>query len=163
MKPFDTWDFKEWVITALESGQKDILCNLEDADLWHANLQGADLRHADLWDANLWHADLQGADLRGTILDPGNTPNADTEAFARVDEWVLGWRTPNSPIIGGPGYAPGGIKYTAPVFSTCPETECHPGLYLRPIKEQGDIMVLARAEDIHRVGGKWRCRKFVTA
>jgi uncharacterized protein YjbI with pentapeptide repeats len=43
------------------------------ADLWGANLRGANLREANLWGANLrganlWGADLRGADLRGANL-----------------------------------------------------------------------------------------------
>ena len=183
MNAFRNWNFKEWVIDAIRAGKKGVLADLQDANLRSANLrcadlQAADLRSADLRGAklrsanlqdanlrsvNLWDANLRSADLGRTILDPSNKPNADAEAFARIDGWVIGWRTGDSPIIGGPGYQPGGIKYTTPVFSTCPVTVCHPGLYLRPEREECDIMVLARAEDVHRVGNKWRCREFVTA
>jgi len=42
--------------------------NLQGADLWNANLQDADLQGADLWNANLQDADLRGANLRGAYL-----------------------------------------------------------------------------------------------
>src|SRR3990167_10775436 len=38
--------------------------NLRNADLWDADLRGADLRNADLWDADLRGANLGGANLR---------------------------------------------------------------------------------------------------
>ncbi len=42
--------------------------DLRFADLWDADLQGADLRFADLWDADLQGADLRFADLQGADL-----------------------------------------------------------------------------------------------
>ena len=52
------------------------------ADLWNANLSGADLRSANLRSANLWDADLSGADLRDAnlkyaILEGANLSGAD--------------------------------------------------------------------------------------
>src|SRR3990167_9470965 len=61
--------------------------NLRNADLWDADLRGADLRNADLWNAdlrganlggaNLRNADLWDADLRGANLGGANLRNAD--------------------------------------------------------------------------------------
>ena len=48
-----------------EGGEK---ANLWDADLRGANLRDADLRDADLRGANLWDADLRGANLRDANL-----------------------------------------------------------------------------------------------
>ena len=42
--------------------------NLWGADLQDANLRGADMRYANLWGANLRGANLRGADLRGADL-----------------------------------------------------------------------------------------------
>jgi uncharacterized protein YjbI with pentapeptide repeats len=38
--------------------------DLQNADLWGANLQHANLRGADLQNADLWGANLLGADLQ---------------------------------------------------------------------------------------------------
>ena len=43
--------------------------NLRGANLWGANLRGADLREANLWGADLREADLRGADLWGADLN----------------------------------------------------------------------------------------------
>ena len=47
------------------------------ANLWNADLSGADLRGACLWNANLWGADLGGANLGGADLRDANLWNAD--------------------------------------------------------------------------------------
>lgn len=57
-------------------------CQLQDADLVHAELrgvtlQGADLRRANLSGAVLTGANLQGADLRGASLQGARLENAD--------------------------------------------------------------------------------------
>ena len=57
-----------------EGGEK---ANLRGAELWDANLRGADLRDADLWDANLRGANLRDADLRGADLRDANLWDAD--------------------------------------------------------------------------------------
>ncbi|EOU3548672.1 pentapeptide repeat-containing protein [Listeria monocytogenes] len=49
----------------------------ERANLRHANLTNADLRHADLRVADLSNADLRGADLRVADLSDANLSNAD--------------------------------------------------------------------------------------
>ena len=49
----------KWLDDA-EGGER---ANLSRADLWRANLSGADLSRANLSGANLWGADLSGADL----------------------------------------------------------------------------------------------------
>ena len=53
-----------------EGGEKANLrgANLRDADLWDADLRGANLRDADLWGANLRDANLRGANLWGANL-----------------------------------------------------------------------------------------------
>ena len=56
--------------------------NLYEADLYGANLRGADLYEADLYganlrEANLYEADLRGADLRGADLYGANLRGAD--------------------------------------------------------------------------------------
>ena len=67
-----------------EGGEKANLrgADLRDADLWDADLRGADLWDADLWGANLrganlWDADLRGANLRGANLRDADLWDAD--------------------------------------------------------------------------------------
>lgn len=45
--------------------------DLRYADLWGANLRDADLQGADLWGADLRYANLWGADLQGATLTLG--------------------------------------------------------------------------------------------
>ena len=52
---------------------------LRGADLWGANLRGANLRGADLQEANLRGVDLQGADLREANLWGANFWGADLQ------------------------------------------------------------------------------------
>ena len=136
--------------------------NLSNADLCWADLSGAKLSGANLDGADLGGADLSGADLSGTCLDPGNAPNADVSGFEVHNGFVVGYRTPHSPCMGGPGYSRGGW-YEAPWFSTS-DTDCHPGLYLHPERWwEDDIAVRTLPELVHRAGDKWRCRRFVVA
>ena len=53
--------FTEGIIAKGENLKKCVIDN--KADLWEADLRGADLRGADLWEANLREANLRGADL----------------------------------------------------------------------------------------------------
>ena len=62
----------------------------ERANLWGANLEGADLRGADLWranlrGANLWGANLEGANLRGANLWGANLRGADLRGAKNVN------------------------------------------------------------------------------
>ena len=136
--------------------------NLTDANLRYANLMGANLTGANLTDAN-----LMGANLTRTCLDPENVPNAKADEFtATRNGRVLGYRTQHSTHVGNNHYEPG-RTHKAPWFSTS-DTECHPGLYLFPTKQQAVdwdskaviVRVSARAEDIHKAGGKYRCKQF---
>ncbi|EAO9733343.1 pentapeptide repeat-containing protein [Salmonella enterica] len=78
-------EHKVWITSMRESGSRANLCganlrgaelfdanlcgaNLRGANLCDANLCGANLRGANLCDANLCGADLRGADLRGANL-----------------------------------------------------------------------------------------------
>jgi hypothetical protein len=152
--------------------------NLWGANLWGANLRGADLTGADLWRAYLWEADLNeanltganlrgadltGADLGGTVLDSMAAPNGNCEDF-HMDggRWAIGYRTKNSPHLGGDGYTVGELV-EAPYFSTC-STECHPGIFVLPtIRESLEwgeeiVRVIFRPWECHRAGSKWRVR-----
>jgi hypothetical protein len=118
------------------------------------------LQFANLQFANLQFANFQDANLQNTCLDPTNVPNGICTDFEKCGQYVVGYRTQAS------GYLVG-KTYTASVFSTCPKTECHPGLYICPTKEQvlkhycyPLIRVYVKPEDIHKVGDKYRCRMF---
>ncbi len=145
--------------------------NLEDANLGGANLRGANLEGANLEDANLGGANLEDAYLIRTVFDPTLTPNRNADAFEEREtidgvEHVIGYRTKHSGI-GGNDYE-AGSTYKADVFSVCPITECHPGLYLWPTIDAAKewagkplVKVWARVTDMHYVPKKWRCREFV--
>ena len=65
------------LIAALASGANLYGADLRGADLRGANLYGADLRGANLRGANLYGADLRGADLCGTDLYGADLRGAD--------------------------------------------------------------------------------------
>ncbi|EBH5165750.1 pentapeptide repeat-containing protein [Salmonella enterica] len=71
-------EHKVWITSMRESGSRANLygANLRGADLYGANLRGADLRGADLYGANLRGADLRGANLRGANLYGANLRGA---------------------------------------------------------------------------------------
>ena len=139
--------------------------NLRIAYLSSANLSSADLSSADLSSADLSSANLSGANLSKTCLDPENAPNSPT-GFEPIDGgFVVGYRTRKAGHIDK--YRDGRI-YSADWFSTA-DTDCHPGLYLWPTLQQAKdytrenceyIKVKTRQSDIHKAGGKYRCRWF---
>ena len=150
--------------------------NLSGADLFRANLSGANLSGANLFGANLFEADLSGADLSGadlsgadlseTVLDPKNIPNQKWQNFEELDkDWIIGYRTRSTQAAGR--ILIDNRIYGCPVFSTCENTECHPGWYLWPTLEQSKqfseysekfIKVKTRKIDIHKAGTKYRSR-----
>jgi hypothetical protein len=79
---------KSW----LENKTDGERANLRGANLWGANLRGADLRGADLWGANLLDADLRGAE---------NIPdNVLAETSILPDEGdVIGWKKLRGDLI----------------------------------------------------------------
>ena len=136
-----------------------------------ANLCGVDLCRADLSGVNLSEADLYGVDLNGadlsdTVLDPQRDPDGADDTWERTsDGRCIGYRTRAAGHI---GEYRDGRHYNADWFSVCPETECHPGLYLWPTIEQARdyapheplIRVTSRPEDIQHAGTKARTRAF---
>jgi len=161
--------------TAVKSG-----AYLSGANLWGANLSGADLAGANLSGANLSGANLSEADLRGanlseadlswTCLDPDAqlpaiSDEEITQAGLEIDgDWVYGWRTKRSQVVGNAIYEPG--IYTAPVFSVDTETSCHPGIYiageawLRDNYPGTDIVrCRCRRIELLHAGDKWRCKQ----
>jgi len=144
--------------------------NLEGATLEGADLGWADLRGASLAGAYLAEANLTGANLTWTILDPDAqiplVPDAEiTAAGLEIDgDWVYGWRTVQSQVVGWQMYEPG-RTYTAPWFSVC-TTECHPGIYLsgrgwleRKYPDAKLVRVRCLRCNLHHAGSKWRARE----
>ncbi|EDR9233218.1 pentapeptide repeat-containing protein [Salmonella enterica subsp. enterica serovar Javiana] len=77
-------EHKVWITSMRESGSRANLyganlpgANLRGANLYGANLRGANLRGADLYGANLRGADLRGADLYGANLRGADLRGAD--------------------------------------------------------------------------------------
>ncbi|EAU4927211.1 pentapeptide repeat-containing protein [Salmonella enterica] len=82
-------EHKVWITSMRESGSRADLCganlygadlrgaNLCDANLYGANLRGADLCGANLYGADLCDANLYGANLRGADLCGANLYGAD--------------------------------------------------------------------------------------
>ena len=149
--------------------------DLSGADLRNANLSGTDLRNADLSDANLSganlrNADLSGADLSGSCLAHATSPwswaqrEGCTTRVVDSRVLILAARTQNQPTMCGPQYETG-QTYTAPVFSRCPITSCHPGLYIAGGPDcdlDGErILVAAWLDELHIVG-KCRVPRFRT-
>ena len=144
--------------------------NLSDADLYNADLRDADLRGADLRDTNLCNASLLGANLCDTCLDPANKAGESLDTlrsagFHVLNGYVYGWRTKKSQHCSNAKYTPGSI-HIASVFSTCRETDCHPGIYLASYRWLNKnyttseyVQCRCRIEDLIMAGDKFRCRK----
>jgi len=148
------------------------LCGADlcESNLREANLRGADLCGADLCEANLYGADLREANLTWTILDPDILPSwiDDAEIISAGlevrGEWIYGWRTETSQHVGNTKYV-SGETYTTPVFSGCPETECHPGIYFASKEWLNNnysnkklVRVRAMRHQTIHVKNKWRAR-----
>ena len=149
--------------------------NLAGANLLEATLLEATLREANLFQANLFQANLEGANLRGanlkdTCLDPDAqlpilSNEEITQAGLEIDgEWVYGWRTKRSRVVGNTIYESG--VYTAPVFSIDTSSECHPGIYIAGktwLKENySDVEIVrcrCRRIELLHAGDKWRCKQ----
>ena len=145
--------------------------NLGDADLrgaylGDADLRGANLVSADLRDADLRYADLRGTNLGYTVLAPRKTPfdwaveNSCEMRTIKQRTLVLGSRTENQPIMLGPQYKKGKL-YVAPVFSSCPVTDCHPGLYVAGGPSAEKLLVAFWLDEAHIVD-KCRVPRFLT-
>jgi uncharacterized protein YjbI with pentapeptide repeats len=77
---------KAWLETGGEGGERANLwradlhgADLREADLWRADLRGADLRGANLWGADLREANLRGANLEGADLQGADLKETDLE------------------------------------------------------------------------------------
>ena len=82
---------QKWIIDEPGGERADLQgADLREADLREADLRGADLREADLRGANLWEADLRRADLRGANLWEADLLGADLrEAGLDYSCWPL--------------------------------------------------------------------------
>jgi hypothetical protein len=120
---------------------------------------------------NLREANLSEANLYGTCLDPtcpvfiiSDTELARAGLEARGN-FVYGWRTMQSPIVGSHVYTPG--LHTAPVFSIDRYTDCHPGIYLagagwldrQDYSRRPRVRCYCRRDELVHAGDKWRCRR----
>ena len=150
--------------------------NLACVNLTRANLAWADLTEtclveANLTDANLTGADLTGANLNGTCLDPeAPVPELTDKEILRAGleiegDLVYGWRTRFSIHCGYTMYEPGKC-YTAPWFSVCQGTSCHPGIYLASKEwldheygEYSRVRCYCRRDELIHAGNKWRCKR----
>jgi hypothetical protein len=90
------------------------------------------------------------------------SPNCDVSNFEKMGDWCIGYRTKNSPQLGGDSYIIGDLR-EAPYFSVS-KTECHPGIFVLPTKERAlkwgtkIVKVIFREWECHRAGDKWRVR-----
>ena len=141
--------------------------NLYNANFFGADLSGANLSCAYLYNANFSDANLFGANLTNTCLDPSRKPNALVSEFKKDGIFIVGYRTKESITMRNIVYE-SGSEYSALFFSTCENTDCHPGLYLYPTLEQvkkeyesaAYVKVWAKAEETVKAVTKWRCKKF---
>ena len=131
---------------------------------------GADLRNANLSDANLSDANLSGAVLDNTCLAISPSPwqwtqiNACPTRILDGRVLILGARTQQQIVMGGADYETG-KTYSALVFSRCPNTSCHPGLYIAGGPEcdlEGERMLVAAWLDELHIVGKCRVPRFRT-
>ena len=108
---------------------------LRGADLRGANLSGAYLRGADLSGADLRDADLRGADLSGTVLENKTASlRKSLKECQQINGGLVLYRTKTSQHVGNTTYEVG-KTYTALVFSLCPTTACHPGIYAMTLSQ----------------------------
>ena len=146
--------------------------NLSGVNLSGVNLSGVNLSGANLSGAYLGWVCLRGAILTGTCLDPTapvpNITDAEIDAAGLEinDDLVYGWRTAQSQHCGDTIYEPGQC-YTAPAFSVCRDTPCHPGLYLAGWdwlrgSSYGNCVLVrcyCRRDELVHAGDKWRCKR----
>ena len=139
---------------------KNIIFSFETSSLKLAVIEAVKSR------ANLFRANLSKADLYKTILDPQNQPNQRWQEFKEIDtDWITGYRTRTTSAAGK--ILVNGRIYGCEIFSTCENTECHPGWYLWPTLEKAQkfsrynvefIKVKTRKIDIHKAKNKYRTR-----
>jgi len=126
-----------WIDEAAGGVRADLVgADLAGAYLVGTNLVEANLARADLTGAYLTGADLTEADLTRTVLDPSLSPWAWTQIHGlgtrSVGDRALGlYRRSrvSQHVTPATIYEPGRL-YVAPIFSRCPVTDCHPGLYV---------------------------------
>ena len=143
--------------------RKDALVEIAQAQKEHRR---ADLSGADLSGAHLGGANLSGANKCFTILERKSIwawAQINAIGIRAVDgrTMLLCERTRKSNIIGNQDYSEKKL-YTAPVFSRCSVTDCHPGLYLGN-KGTGEIYAALWMDEAILAGNKGiRCERFRT-
>jgi hypothetical protein len=121
-----------------------------------------------LWGAYLQGANLRRAKLENTILDPTNIPQGKVNLFEKLGKnWLIGYRTKNSPVIDKKHVYEIGELYEANAFSTS-KTDCHPGLFVCPTIEEvlkkykpPIIKVIFQSYDLHSTVNKHRVHWFI--
>ena len=124
--------------------------NLYGADLYGADLRGADLYGADLRGANLYGADLRGANLRGADLYGADLRGADLRGANLYGADLRGANLYGADLRGAKNVP--FIPYACPDF----------GMFIGFKKAHGYIVVLEIPEDAKRcssTGRKCRCNK----
>jgi len=123
-------------------------CTKMLADLHHVDLQGANLRNADLWGANLYYANLRNANLRNADLWGANLGNAD---LRNADLWNTDLRNAN--LLGA--NLDGAVNLPFIPYA-CPEF----GSFIGFKKARGEyIVTLEIPEDAKRLSAtSWKCR-----
>lgn len=154
--------------------------SLVGADFYRADIQDVDFSYSNCSNAEFRLSGLAGAkfkfaNLQGTCLDPkAAIPAITDERLIAYDlelrvvdglEYVYGWRTQTSASVGAAKYRTG-RSYTAPVFSVCPFTPCHPGIYMAGLPQMRQEYSLRKIwrcrclrSDLHHAAGKFRCRR----
>jgi hypothetical protein len=116
-----------------------------------------------------YNPNLKGADLTDTILDPEKSlPTFDITGFETDNNNLIGYRSKRSLYYTNNIYAVG-ETYTAPYFSCCDKTECHPGLYFYKSIEELKLFDSSIKEIVKvsvdplkaiKAGSKYRCKEF---
>lgn len=154
------------------AGAKFRRCNFLSANLKFGDFDNCDFTGANFADTGLSNASFKGAILTGTCLDPAAPipaiADADLAGFdLRIEagiEYVYGYRTRRSKHIGITEYEPG-MTYTAPWFSVCPDTSCHPGIYMATAAwlaaeypYSNKVRCRCLRKDLHKAGDKFRAK-----
>ena len=140
----------------LENDPKGERADLERANLYGADLRGANLERANLYGADLERANLYGADLRGANLERANLYGADLRGANLERANLYGADLRGANLYGANLYGADLRGADCPI--TCPEE----GSFIGLKKASGCIVKLLILEDAKRssaTGRKCRCDK----